>query len=588
MTHDPSAATPIASVTDRARAAAFQMTLWCIVAAAPFVVIPLMLGWGERPDRAWHNFPVAPLLWVGVLLVAWRMKRGGNQRSSAVTLCVAVVTVLIYGLFNLGPFMGNGAGWVITLIFSEFLLGRQVGRWIILTFAATAATHTALLATGVMTLSFHSPQETDLLALVRIYGATLIGLGGGRFIVRRSIDLIEESHAEQVREHALREEASAARYEAEKRMQANQHFEALGKLAGGIAHDVNNALSTVLCAIELLRASSQQPAEVDLLSDIESATRSAAQTARHLLSLNRRADNLPESVDPNQGVGAVCRLASRVMPEGITITPVNRSTERILADPIDLQQALLNLLLNARDAIPGRGEIIVRTRDETDPARADARRVVIEVQDSGSGISPETAALLFQPFFTTKAPGQGTGLGLTMVKQFVDATGGSVSWHSEPAAGTTFSLTFPASTSAASAALPPADWSMSAHVKPAAVLLVEDQDELRQVIRRTLEREGHVVTSEATIESALAHLARGETYDLLCTDGLVSATPTIRLIERFRASQAESRPVLMISGQADEVLAAADIPRSCADTFLRKPFSGSELIAAVRHLLPAT
>ena len=573
------------SVLAGVQKACLETVVWCIIGAGPVVALTLLLSWHWRTRGDWSEFPPDILAWAAAAITAAALRTLAYHRLQAIFLCVITTALLLSTIVRFGPMMGAGIGSVLVIIFTEFLLGRRAGRAILGVYVAALGLHLTLLITGRVSLPAELHPETPTPTLFRIYAATLIALAGARFLTVRVIAEIEKFYHERVREQVAREAATAAQHEAENRMHANQHFEALGKLASGVAHDVNNALTTIICSAEFLRTSRGSPESHQLAGDIIAASRNAAQTTRQLLSLHRRTHCRPEPVNPAPIVATVARLADRLMPRTIRLRVIEGSTRRILVDPADLQQALLNLLLNARDAMPDGGDITLHIRDEPDPASPGRLRVHLDVHDSGAGIAPEVGEQLFVPFFTTKAPGQGTGLGLTMVKQFVDDAGGTLTWTSPPGRGTTFTLTFAETTLDSTRAALSAPAFTSGPTTGGRILLVYDDDVLRALMARSLSRGDLSVVAEPSQEAALARLDRGERFNLLCTDRIVGSQATTKLIARFRDSPPGGEPVLIVSAQLTPPSNAPAEPPPSNTSFLRKPFSGNELLAEVQRLL---
>ena len=490
-------------------------------------------------------------------------------------------------MLHLGPFMGIGVAWAVAILIAVFFIGRSAGLVLLLGYTAMGLAQLALVHEGYL------PFPRDIVST----GATADGLGvlirayvGGLATLILCFASFSIMHGALKRaiyrmaeEKQQRDTAEAARLRAEETMKANQHFEALGKLASGVAHDVNNALTSVLGHAELLSYSLPPGEEQLYTQDIIAAARSAAHTTRQLLGLNRRAATQPASISPSQVVETVSRLIQRLLPEHIRVEVDCRTERLVLVDPADLQQALLNLVLNARDALPQGGRIQLRVTDQPAPEEAGSHVVLVEVADDGQGIAPEVLPRIFEPFFTTKPVGHGTGLGLAMVRLFMDEAGGQVRVASQPGRGTTVSLTFPESLLPADA---PATRSDAAAARPnLRILVVEDQPELGALMERVLARGGYAVRVVPSPEGALAALAGPEQFDLLCTDGVIGTTPVHTVIEKFR-SRAPRAPVLVCTGHLDDELVRHGIAVRELN-LLRKPFTGTELLARVRKALEA-
>jgi CheY-like chemotaxis protein len=274
----------------------------------------------------------------------------------------------------------------------------------------------------------------------------------------------------------------------------------------------------------------------------------------------------------------VSRLAARLLPENIWVAVEGTTSRRILVDPADLQQALLNLLLNARDAMPSGGNVVMQLEDAN--AADGSHQVIIHVRDSGTGIDPAVLPRIFDPFFTTKERGQGTGLGLPMVKAFMEEAGGTIDLSSSPGKGTTISLRFPETRLPAPASGEPTPALAANGARR--VLLIEDREDLRELMERALIHGGYEVTACASCDEALVELDANRRFDLLVTDGVGSRTPLATVINRLRSADA-SLPVLLCSGHADQELLRGEFAALRVE-LLRKPFTGTELLVRLGEL----
>jgi two-component system cell cycle sensor histidine kinase/response regulator CckA len=375
----------------------------------------------------------------------------------------------------------------------------------------------------------------------------------------------------------------------ETRLRHAQKIEAVGKLAGGIAHDFNNILTVIAGHLALVRdeshlLSSQARADLD---EVARAVDRATRLTRRLLGFSRKQLLSPRVVDVNSLIADLEPMLARVLDERIAFaahpSPV---PARINIDPSVLEGALVNLAVNARDAMPNGGTLTVDTTVR-------AKVVTIAVRDSGTGMDPETLARVGEPFFTTKGPGVGTGLGLAMIYGSVEQSGGSIQIESTPGAGTVVRLLFPVAaddTELAGEPAPPGEGRAArraarAPVRPVSVLVVEDEDPLRRLVERILVREGYHVTVARHGADAL-HIAAAmeQPIELVITDLVMPEVGGREVAEALRA-QNPSLPVLFISGyDPDPVMLDASDQGNTA--FLAKPFTGSALLAQVRQLAP--
>jgi signal transduction histidine kinase/ActR/RegA family two-component response regulator len=364
--------------------------------------------------------------------------------------------------------------------------------------------------------------------------------------------------------------AEAARRAAEQALVESQKLELVGRIASGVAHDFNNALTIILAWADILR-SDRRDATVGL-DAIRQAALSSAQMTRRLLVFARHGAPEKKPLFLEHHLAETARTLGRVLPENIAVVVACDDVPPIAADPGALDQAILNLALNARDAMPDGGTLTLGA------VRGDGAWVGVRVVDTGVGMDAATQTRLFEPFFTTKG-NRGTGLGLTSVRTVTHELGGRVEVTSAPDRGTTFTLWLPA---AARAALPTETPRGTPIVRTATILLVEDDPALRQVMAAALRSVGHEVLEAGTVDAGLeiARRMRGE-LGLLCTDGIVPGGSVRRLVEGFRELY-PAAPVLLCSGYlAPDVPSAEDLGASS----LAKPFEASALLARVGELL---
>jgi PAS domain S-box-containing protein len=362
---------------------------------------------------------------------------------------------------------------------------------------------------------------------------------------------------------------------AEERIRESHRLQAAGQLAGGIAHEANNQMSVVLGAVHFLLRRKDLPGPA--AEDVELIRRAAERTAtitQQLLAFSRRQLLRPENVDLNQLVLKAEPLLRRSLTETQRLVVRAGAVHgAIRADRNQLEQVLLNLILNARDAMPAGGEVHIETGGDREAA-------VLTVRDSGMGMDPETLRRAFEPFFTTLEVGQGTGLGLSVVHGIVSQSGGQIHAQSAPGAGTTFVLRFPL-TGASPSPYEPAGAGGAPGVR-AVVLVVEDDEVVRRMTARALTDAGYVTLEAEDGRSALDLIAAGERPDLVVTDLGMPRMDGSELARRLRAELPEL-PVLLISGHVHEA------PGTDGDQWplLRKPFPPEELVGRVTELLAA-
>jgi PAS domain S-box-containing protein len=376
----------------------------------------------------------------------------------------------------------------------------------------------------------------------------------------------------------IRDISARAAMEAELRQ--GQRMEAVGQLTGGVSHDFNNLLTVISGNLEMLEGRLKSADDLELLREAQEATALGAQLASRLLAFGRRQPLRPVLVDVNMLVQGMAGLLQRSLGETITIDlRLAPDLPRTLADPGQLENVLLNLAINARDAMPGGGRLTIATGlREVDAAAADrhpdaapGRYVQLSVSDTGVGMAPEVRERAFEPFFTTKAVGVGSGLGLSMVYGFVRQSGGHVHLDSQLGVGTTVILCLPEDRESPLAATAAASSPAAVGASGETVLVVEDDSRVRRVTVRRLRELGYEVVEADSGDAALALLEGGAAADILFTDVVMPGElngPALALAAR------RLRPsirVLLTSGYTDpETLAAvADLPGA---GWLPKPY----------------
>ncbi len=363
----------------------------------------------------------------------------------------------------------------------------------------------------------------------------------------------------------------------EAQLRQAQKLEAVGTLAGGIAHDFNNLLTVITGFTQMAMTHGEPNAAVhEDLEQVISAAERATVLTRQLLAFSRKQVLQPAVIDLAAVVEGVAPMLRRLIGEHISLRIVSESPEPqlILADSGQLEQVIINLVVNARDAMPRGGRIVIRL------ARAD-ERVTLAVDDTGTGIPDDVRERIFEPFFTTKEPGKGTGLGLSTVYGIVKQSGGTIAVVSTPGAGTTFTVTLPASHE------PLTD--RSGADAPAilggteTILIVEDEPSVRTLAQRALEARGYAVLAAGGHADALVYAARTR-IDLLLTDVVMPEMAGPQLAERILDVQPDVE-VIYMSGYTDDALSSFEL--GAAASFVRKPFTTAELARIVRSSLDA-
>jgi two-component system cell cycle sensor histidine kinase/response regulator CckA len=395
------------------------------------------------------------------------------------------------------------------------------------------------------------------------------------------------------RDITAEKEAAAERRRLEEQLRQAQKMEALGRLAGGVAHDFNNLLSVVFGHSALLALGAPSPERLrDSVAQIGRAAERAAALTRQLLAFSRRQVTEPEVLDLNALVTDAAGLLRRLLSEDVQVTTtLQPDLSPVRVDPGQMDQVILNLALNARDAMPRGGRLSLETRDvELDEASArvqaelrPGRYVLLAVTDTGCGMTPEVQARIFEPFFSTKGVGQGTGLGLSVVHGIVEQSGGHLEVYSLPGVGTTFKLYLPAMEA------PPTAMSVDDPPQPPkgrgeTVLLVEDEEPVREVTALMLASLGYRVLEASNGEEALRVAEAGwEHIDLLMTDVIMPGMGGRDLADALQARRPGLK-VLFQSGYTGETVIRQGILRTEV-AFLQKPFTLEALSQKLREVL---
>jgi signal transduction histidine kinase/ActR/RegA family two-component response regulator len=411
----------------------------------------------------------------------------------------------------------------------------------------------------------------------------------------RLIESLSKQHThlrEQVQE---RERAEQALRESEEQLRQSQKLEALGTLAGGVAHDFNNLLTVIMgfAQISVHNAAGDAALREDL-GQISEAAKRASGLVKQLLAFSRKQVLQPQIVDLNHIVSGMEKMLNRLIGEDVVLkTDLEPRLARIKADPGQLEQVLMNLVVNARDAMPTGGTVVVLTRnvrlDERYERRPDAiaagPAVMLAVTDTGMGMDDATRRRIFEPFFTTKPQGKGTGLGLSTVYGIVRQSGGSITVYSQPGEGCTFRCYFPPVVeSKRDAPAATADDDSRGHET---VLVAEDEGQMRSLVRRCLAGRGYRVLEASHGREALDVAAQHQgRIDLLLTDMVMPHMSGKELAQRLQSLRPELR-VLFISGYSDEAIERHGV-LAPGSVFIQKPMQPDVLARTVRQVLDGT
>ncbi|NUQ19708.1 MAG: response regulator, partial [Gemmatimonadaceae bacterium] len=426
-------------------------------------------------------------------------------------------------------------------------------------------------------------EAFELRSLSESYHQLIDSLAAEReALERRGAELAESNR---VLTHQIRERERAERTlrERDEQLRQSQKLEAIGTLAGGVAHDFNNLLTVIsgFTQLALVQAGQGRVAAEDL-KQVAGAAERASHLTRQLLAFGRKQLMQPRVLDLGEIVAGVEPMLRRLIGEHIELrTEHERALSRVHADPGQLEQVIVNLVVNARDAMPNGGTLTIATENGRG---ASAGWVRLLVRDTGTGMSEATRTRVFEPFFTTKEPGKGTGLGLATVYGIVTQSGGRIEVESEPGVGTLFMIELPA-TEASPVASASAIDAVAAPRGSETILLVEDEPILRSLAERTLREHGYIVHGAENGLAALA-LARAMpgTIDLVITDVVMPEMSGPMLATRLAPLQPAVR-VLYVSGYADDTISSYRLEPTAA--FLGKPFTPISLAWKVREVLDA-
>lgn len=503
------------------------------------------------------------------VVVGWLWVVGAVARTGRIVLAAWVFSLFFWGLIAyvtlvFGGMQGQNAS---TFAVCVLLIGSIVGgRAAIIMAMASSAWCAVVVYLEVRGLL---PVQVGPYTPVNAWAAVTVTVTLTSVLLHSSLDSLR-------RAHQLAQRSADERDEALRRSVQGQKMELVGNLASGIAHDLNNLLTVIVNAAELLgeQVAADDPETRSVLDDLEEATSRAALMTTQLLTFGRTQASKLEPVDLSATLAAMGKMLPRLLGSAVTVRVTASSEAWVLATRTGLEQILLNLAVNARDAMRDGGALVFELRE-------DGGRVLLSARDAGVGMSPAVKARIFEPFYTTKATG--TGLGLSTVRQLVDHFSGTIEVESELGEGTTFRLSFPA---------------LDASLKPRAsasrilqvetretprrgrILLAEDEALIRRALVRTLTLAGYDVTAVADGEEALSVLQ--STDDLVCivTDLSMPRMDGEELTRNVRR-RFPDLPMVLLSGNREP---PPDLELGPHGRFLNKPASHGELMEAIAQV----
>jgi len=420
-------------------------------------------------------------------------------------------------------------------------------------------------------------------------GTINIVMGRGEIITDKSGAVIKIFGIVQNITEAKRAEAALRR--SEEQLRQSQKMEAVGRLAGGVAHDFNNLLTVIsgYCSMALMKKEEVQPIRKNI-EEIQKASERAASLTGQLLAFSRKQILQPRVLQLNDVMRGMDKMLRRLIGEDVElVTTFDPKLGNVKADPGQLEQVVMNLVVNARDAMPRGGRLSISTSNVTVDQQTSCRKrtlevgeyVMLAVSDDGMGMTAETLAHLFEPFFTTKGVGKGTGLGLATCYGIVTQSGGDIRVYSELNSGTTFKVYLPRTDAAPEAAVvanldtvPPGTES---------ILVVEDEPSVRELACVILRNSGYQVQESNNAFEALRLIKRNPTFDLVLTDVIMPQMSGKQLHDEIK-NQLPRTKVLLMSGYTDDALAHHGVLDEGL-SFLEKPFSPVKLARKVREVL---
>jgi signal transduction histidine kinase/CheY-like chemotaxis protein len=514
-----------------------------------------------------------------------------------ILLTVLLISAAMVALRG-GLTVGNLATSVLLILLATLFFGRRGAIVALVAVVLMTGTSGVLFVQGYvpsMARDLWDPfsaavwvRQTFIMALLGVVMAAT-----ELYVVERLAHQVEKHQNLAARERAQRlalEQSEREREQAHRALEQSRRIEALARMAGGVAHDFNNALTVIVGGTEMARLRRDFPEEVEeYLNEVLRAAGAAADLSRRMLVLGRHHISKPR---PTAIASLLDRLQTpmrRILADDVQLVvsaPGDDATA--LVDEAQLERALLNLVINAGDAMPRGGTVTIAWQSEDVKGAAhlaDGKYIAISVSDTGQGMDRETLDRVFDPFFTTKSDKGGTGLGLATVYAFTKESHGSVEATSAPGTGTTITMRLPEVSGVSPAAPAPVAPEIAVSSSPhgVRVLVVEDRPDVRASMARILSHHGFTVVESSDGDSALRQLASDEAFAVMCIDGVMPGLETATVIERAR-QLAPSMPVLVCSGHVHEELLRRGISTG-RYAFLSKPFSAQQLIAAVVQVL---
>jgi signal transduction histidine kinase len=488
----------------RARVLRFvrPVATWCVIPVLLVLTVNAVLADGPLLLVSFQT-----VVAIAITVQLWRL-RDDNVSSVSFSMNIGFALICGAAFVGYGPLLGTGMMMLAWLFSMAFFHGHIVVPVVLCT--ASVFVIGMMREVGVIEPAW-AKLDGGAVAWVRMTITTGVMATAATYLLRRVLSGLSQAL---MAEADAREQQARAQEEREASLQAlakAQRLESVGRLAGGVAHDVNNALTVLMGGLELLDEDLDEPTRRLLLSDMDTAAQGALATTRQLLSFARTRAAVGEHADPVISIRALGRSVQRLLPAHIHVElDLATETQMIPMSAGSLEQVVLNLCINARDAMASGGVLTLRCIPHGDG------EVLIEVKDDGEGMEPEVAERVFEPFFTTKAAHRGTGLGLSMAKDMVEKVGGRIEVESREHEGTSVRLLFPVVERAQSASTV-GEHRTRGRGRRERVLLLDDEPAVRHTLERILSRADFEVHSVATVDDAMK-CVDDPGFDALITD----------------------------------------------------------------------
>jgi signal transduction histidine kinase/ActR/RegA family two-component response regulator len=561
-----------------------------------FVVLSLALLFAFRKPYIFEGRIFAVAIVPGWLLVAAALWPRSSLRFRQVALTAGMLTVAVGSVARLGLQAVNGfCAHLMLVVMVALFMGRRAAWAVwgvgIVSWLAIALYSPAAPAPGADALfdPLHLPNWLRVVGIYAILSASTLAVvtylaGRMENALRRSEALYAALTEESTRRIAALEEQRTL----EEQLLQSQKMEALGTLAGGVAHDFNNLLVVIINHAELAALDARSESVRDSLAQIQAAGERAASLTQRLLTFGRRQVSERAVLDLNVRVEEALRLLRRLLPATIELRcQLEADAPRVRAAEVELDQIIMNLCVNARDAMPDGGQLTIQTDNcrRRLPGGDEVRDFVcLQIEDSGTGMDEATRKRIFEPFFTTKKKGQGTGLGLSTVHTLVQGSGGFIEVESTPDRGTVMRMFLPAYAGEEPAKVEPRRWT----IRPGdeTLLIADDDPQVREIMARRLRDNGYRVIVCQDGEEALREYRRQpENIGLVISDAVMPKLGG-RELHRLLSSEYGEIPFLICSGYAAQTIEPTFFDQPLR-AFLQKPFDDHTLQARVRSLLDA-